>query len=215
MGDIFQVPVVVVEQRSAALEYRISDGDDRDIGAADQAAGQRPRTGFLALFGSGLGKSRLVVRVTDPGGGPLFFVDYQPGAPPAVVGPDGAVVGRMVKDRLGMARNMLPAGGNPLGAVLRTAVGMNPGMRHRLVDAAGRPLCALAWRMRWTGSGQNRRLRPMGCEYLGPNGQRLAHLNVREGGFKDRYELRLMYDLPQPLRTLAVAVPLAFDLTRS
>ena len=47
------------------------------------------------------------------------------------------------------------------------------------------------------------------------DGRQIAHLDVRQGTFKNSYVLRLMYQLPEPLRTLVIASPLAFDLSRS
>ncbi|WP_165964021.1 hypothetical protein [Actinomadura sp. KC216] len=212
MTDLLNSPFLKIEQQSSQLEYRIEGRDDRPLGHATQVAGPKPRKGLMGMFGSGLKDARVVVQVAGLDGAPLFYVDHQDGAPVAVVAPDGTVIGRFQYDLAGVARQMAGggAGRGMLGALAGAAA-----MRHRLLDASDRPLCELAWEMRRTGAGENLRWVPVACDYTDMNRQRIAHADVKEATFKDRYALQLMYQLPEPLRTLVIASPLAFDLTRS
>jgi hypothetical protein len=212
MGDLFGSPVLTIEQQSSQLEYRITDANGQVVGAATQVAGPKPRKGLLAMLGSGLGRARLVLRVSGVDRAPPFYVDYEPGAPPAVVAHDGTVIGRMQHDLLGEAQEV--AGGGVAAGVVRTFTS-GPVMKHRLVDAADRPLGGLTWVLRYTGTPDNPRWTPEACAYTDAHGQPIAHLDVREATFKDRYDLQLRYQLTEPLRTMVIASPLAYDLMMS
>ncbi|MFC4052036.1 hypothetical protein ACFOY4_20300 [Actinomadura syzygii] len=211
MTDLLNSPFLKIEQQSSQLDYRIEGENDLPLGHATQVAGPKPRKGLLGMFGSGLKNARVVVQVGGLDGAPLFYVDHQDGAPVAVVAPGGQVIGRFQYDLQGVAQQM--AAGGVMGAVFGRAAAM----RHRLLDGADRPLCELAWEMRQVGTPGDNTLRwiPVGCDYTDVNGQLIAHADVREATFKDRYVLQLMYQLPEPLRTMVIASPLAFDLTRS
>ncbi|MFI0484764.1 hypothetical protein [Actinomadura sp. 9N215] len=214
MTDLLNSPFLKIEQQSSQLEYRIEDQDDRPLGQATQVSGPKPRKGLIGMFSSGLKDARVVVQVAGLDGAPLFYVDRQDGAPVAIVAPDGTVIGRFQDDRTGAAQQL--SGGGVGRGMLNVLAGA-AAMRHRLFDAYDRPLCELAWEMRRTGTVEDNNLQwvPVACDYTDMNGQRIAHTDVREATFKDRYVLQLMYQLPEPLRTLVIASPLAFDLTRS
>jgi hypothetical protein len=119
-----------MEQLSSQLEYRISDESGRELGRAVQVAGPTPRKGLLGIYGSGLGDARVVLEVGGPDGAPLFYLDRKGDSPVAIVGADGAVIGRFVYDVAGTARSGMGRGrfGLP-GAALA----------HRLWDARDRP----------------------------------------------------------------------------
>lgn len=213
MTDLFNSPVLHIEQLSSQLEYRIGGPDDQTVGRATQVAGPKPRKGFVGMFSSGLGGARVVIQVVGLDDVPLFYVDHQDGSPTAVVAPDGTVIGRFVHDRLGESRER--AAGGAAGMI---GVGLGrraPTMRYRLEDAADRMICQLTWALRPIGSPEDRRWTPVACDYTDAAGTHIGHTDVREATFKDRYALQLPYRLPEPLRTLVIASPLAFDLTRS
>ncbi|TDD80511.1 hypothetical protein E1293_20580 [Actinomadura darangshiensis] len=212
---MFDVPALQIRQQSSQLEFEISDTAGQPLGRASQVSGPKPRKGLMSVFGSGVGDARLVLQVFLADGTPGFYVDRQEGSPVAVVAPDGTVLGRMADDRVGAAQQAAAHGIG--GGTLRAVIGaMGPKMRHLLLDGADRPLCALDWTLRMNSAqNDNRQWRPVACDYTDMNGTAIAHLDVREGFHKDEYELQFGYQLPEPLHTLIVASPFAFDLTRS
>lgn len=213
MTDLRSSPVLRIEQQSSQLEYVLADDDEQVVGRASQVAGRTPRKGLLGMvLGSGLGGARVVVQVCGADGVPLFYVDHQDGAPTAVVAVDGGVIGRLVYDRLGVAQEM-SAGGVAAGT-MRMAFG-RPVLRHRLEDPGNRVLCELVWTFRPRGDVDDRQWNPKACDYVDPHGTHIAHADVHPATFRDRYVLRLAYQLPEPLRTLVVASPLAYDLSQS
>jgi hypothetical protein len=208
--------VLQIEQQSSQLEYEISDEAGRLIGRAGQVAGPKPRKGLLAMFGSGVKDARVVIQVGDLNGTPVFFVDRK-GDLVAIVAPDGNLIGRFVYDLVGVAQRTAPDGiasgaAHMAGVVLGSTA---PALTHRLLDAGDRPLCQLDWTLKPVGTYEDRRWVPVGCTCSDMHGQQVAQLDVREATFKDRYILRLLDQVPEPMRTLVVASPLAFDLTRS
>lgn len=216
---MFNVPVLRIEQQSSQLEYEISDQTGQLVGRAAQVAGKKPRKGLLGMFGSGLDGARVVVQVNGLDGAPRCFVDHQDGSPVAIMSPEGQLVGRFAGDGVAGAQAM--AGGGPRGVqVARMALGMSPPpMAHRLLDAADRSLARVDWEWRYLGDQPARQdgvqWQLAGADFTDMNGQQIAHLDVSEALFKDRYELRLFFQLPEPLQTLVVTAPLALDLTRS
>jgi hypothetical protein len=209
-------PVLQIEQQSSQMEYQIGDESGRLIGRANQLAGPKPRKGLLAMFGSGVNDARVVIQVGEPDGTPVFFVDRQ-NELVAIVAPDGNVIGRFVYDAVGVAQRAAPDGMASAAAHMAGMIrgSTAPALIHRLVDDQDRPLCQLDWTLEPVGSYENRRWVPVGCTCSDMQGQRIAQMDVREATFKDRYTLRLHYQLPEPMRTLVIASPLAFDLTRS
>jgi hypothetical protein len=217
MVSLFDFPVLRIEQQSSQLEYEISNESGQLIGRAMQVAGPKPRKGLLAMFGSGLDDARVVVQVVGLDGAPLFYVDHQDGAPVAIVAPDGKVIGRFVYDVVGVAQRIAPTG---LASGAANMAGMAfgftpPPMTHRLVDAHDRPLCQLDWTLQRRGHGEDLRWVVVGCTCTDMRGRQIAQMEVQAATFKDRYILRLHYQLPEPVRTLVIASPLAFDLTQS
>lgn len=212
MSDLFSSPLLRIEQQSTQLEYQITGQDDRIVGQATQAGGRKPRKGFFGwLLGSGIGSARIVVQVVGPDGAPLFYVDHQAGAPTAVVAVDGSVIGRLVHDRFGEAQQITSGG---------TLAGMgrmvfSPVLRHRLEDAGDRVVCRLEWTLRPVAGQEHTRWIPVACDYTDMSGTHIAHVDVRQAAIKDRYVLQLGYQLPEPLRTLVIASPLAYDLSDS
>lgn len=211
MTGIYSTPVLTVEQLSTQLEYRITDGQGTPVAAAAQVAGERPRKGLLGRFSSGVENERLVVQVSDPGGAPLFFVDRAPEAPVAVVAPDGTVIGRLAYDAQAFAQSYLAGQARTPGGRDRF------NESHRLVDANDNTLCAVTWEE--TRMGGYVTDQPSGgryCVFTDANGNELARMDQAQNKqVRDRYDLRLNYQLPEPLRTLVIASPIAFDLSRS
>jgi hypothetical protein len=214
-GAVFNVPVLRIEQQSSQLEYDITDETGQLVGKAVQVAGKKPRKGLFGMLGSGLDGARVVVQVNGLDGAPRCYVDHQDGAPVAIMSPEGTLVGRFAADGVAGAQAM--AGGGPRGAqVARMALGAaQPPSAHRLLDAADRSLCQIDWTWRQLVQPGEVRWLLVGGDFTDPNGQHIAHLDVREAMHKDRYELRIFYQLPEPLQTLVITAPLALDLTRS
>ncbi|KAB2347821.1 hypothetical protein [Actinomadura rudentiformis] len=208
MTDLYGSSILKIEQQSSQLEYQIADAGDRAIAVAEQVSGPKPRKGLRALLGSGLKDARVVVQVSGADSGPdkppLFYVDHQTGAPVAIVGADGALVGRYVHQPVDEMHQMAAA----------RLTGRTPAMTHRLVDAHDRPVCEIAWTLR-PGGGEYRAWAPVACDFTTLDGAHIAHVDVHAAAFKDRYDLQLMFQLNEPLRTLVIAAPLAYDLTRS
>ncbi|MFI0450875.1 hypothetical protein [Actinomadura sp. 6N118] len=204
MTDLYGSPVLKIEQRSSQLEYQFADANDQVIAVAGQVSGPKPRKGLRALLGSGLKNARVVVQVSGPDQTPFFFVDHQTGAPVAIVAADGTLVGRYDHQPVTEMHQMAAA----------RLTGQTPAMTHRLVDAHDRPVCEIAWTLR-PGGGEYRGWAPVACDFTTLDGNRVAHVDVHAATFKDRYDLRLMLQLSEPLRTLVIAAPLAYDLTRS
>ncbi|GAA2615568.1 hypothetical protein SMC26_25035 [Actinomadura fulvescens] len=204
MTDLYGSPVLKIEQRSSQLEYQIADANDQVVAVAGQVSGPKPRKGLRALLGSGLGNARVVVQVSGAGGAPLFYVDHQTGAPVAIVAPDGTLIGRYDHQPAAEAHQIAAA----------RLTGQVPTMTHRLVDAHDRPVCEIAWTLR-LGGGEYQAWAPVACDFTDLGGRRVAHVDVHAATFKDRYDLQVMFQLDEPLRTLVIAAPLAYDLTRS
>ncbi|MFG2006572.1 hypothetical protein ACGFNU_46245 [Spirillospora sp. NPDC048911] len=207
--DIFTSPTVRIEQLSSRLDYQISDGGT-PLGRATQVAGPKPRKGPLSLFGSGLQGARVVVQVSGLDGAPLFYVDRQDAAPVAIVAPDTTLIGRLVE-----ARPQAAPGAGFRAAVHAVLAQAGPAQTHHLMDAHDRPLATVNWDMRVEGASEHRRWVAVGGAFSAPNGQRIARVDIREAAFKDQYTLHLHHRLPEPLRTLVIATPLAFDLIRT
>ncbi|MFC5753828.1 hypothetical protein [Actinomadura rugatobispora] len=201
MVSLLGCSVLRIEQRSSQLEYGISDESGQVLGQAVQVAGPKPRKGLIAMFGgSGLGGARVVVQVEGADGGVLFYVDRQDGAPVAIVGADGVVIGRFVDDPAGAAKYL---------------VERKPGLVHRLLDVRDRTVGEVDWEMKRRSSEEAVSVVPVGGVCTDLEGRRVAEIEVREATFKDRYTLRLEGEPAEPLRTLVLATPLALDLTRS
>ncbi|MFI0450881.1 hypothetical protein [Actinomadura sp. 6N118] len=207
--DLLNSPTLRIEQRSSQLDYEISAGDTL-VGRATQVAGPKPRKGPLSLFGSGLQGARVVVQVSHLDGTPLFYVDRQDAAPVAIVAPDGTLIGRLVE-----ARAQHTPGAGFRAAVHAVLSQAGPAQAHHLMDAYDRPQAMVNWDMRVEGGSENRRWVAVGGTFSVPNGQQIARIDIREAAFKDQYTLHVYDQFLDPLRTLVVAAPLAFDLIRT
>ncbi|WP_242909091.1 hypothetical protein [Actinomadura terrae] len=208
---MFDVPVLRIEQLSWRLEYEISDGGERLLARVDQVAGPEPRKGLAAAFrDSGLGEAYVELRVGGPDGTPLFFVTRH-GGYPEILDADRTPLGRIDYDEESMVREMSSEVG-ALASLRRTLVYRTKVWCERLLDAEGRPLCRLRWTMGHPG---NDSWSPLSCDYTDMEGLHIAELEIREGHPRDSYRLQLEFRLPEPLRTLVIASPLAFDLSRT
>ncbi|WP_329519271.1 hypothetical protein [Spirillospora sp. NBC_01491] len=208
--SVFAAPVLIIEQRSAALEYEIGDARENPLARGVQAAGERPRKGLLGRFGSGPANARVVVQVSGLDGAPLFFVDRAPDSPVAIVAPDGTLIGRFAEDTAAFARShlegrsRLPGGRSDFNQA------------QQLLDAGGTPLCSITWEPTYVGGVIDHAVGGRACAYTDPDGTELARMErARNQWSGDRYVLHLPFRLPDPLRTLVIASPIAFDLSRS
>ncbi|HEV7935728.1 MAG TPA: hypothetical protein VGP70_25865 [Actinomadura sp.] len=205
MTDLFNSPVLKVEQPSPELNYQITDPQGTLLAYGTQVMGNRPKTGLGRFFSTGSDRSRVVVQVSRPDGAPLFFVDRAEGQPSsalqppcAIVTPDGQLIGRVEHNTAAFAASFLQADG------------MGITQAHRLVDAQGRPMCDITGEaIRVSGLSTERNLR--GGRYsifTDLQGTEIARVD----GGADPYTLQINYQLPEPLRTLVIAAPLALDL---
>jgi hypothetical protein len=223
MPDLFNSPVLLMEQPSAQLDYKITDPQGVPLAYVTQVAGDRPKTGIAGLFADPV-RSRVAVQVAGPDGSPLFFVDradQTPRAmhpPCAVVAPDGQLIGHVDEDMPAKMARMARTGG-------RVAVGGPKGTEmydqtRRLLDAQQQPLCQIAWEPTKTRTMSSDAVNPSyyreGGRYavfMDMNGTQIAYLDISASNRKsDRFTLQIGYQLPEPLRTLVIAAPLAMDL---
>jgi hypothetical protein len=215
--SILSSPVLLIQQRSSQLDYVISDDHEQVVGQATQVGGRKSRKGLRAMFaGSGSEGQRVVVQVTGTDGTLYFSVDRQAGAPVAIVAPDGTVVGRCADDVVGTGQDTMGGPAGSVDAMTRMSFGTGPMVvAQRLLDAVDQPVGQINWEFRQVRSEAGWRWIPDHGTHFDANGQLIAQVVVREAVFKDQYRLQVHYQLPEPLRTLVVASPLAFDLTRT
>lgn len=203
--DLFSSAELHIEQPNAQLYYELADAAGNVLARATQVGGVR-KSAFQRFFSSS-DKSRVVLQVADTAGVPLFVLDRAevvPGAgarqpPCAVVAPDGTLIGRVEHD---------------VQAMHRSAPEVT--YAYRLVDAAGRVLCDVVREPVRIGMTVDNETGGRYAVYTDTNGVEIAHLET--GNTKvlaDRSTLRLLYQLPDPLRTLVVAYPIAWDLMHS
>jgi hypothetical protein len=210
--DLFNTPVLVVEQPSPQLAYRFVDPQGALLATADQVGGQK-KSALQRFFSTG-DRSRIVVQVSRPDGAPLFFVDrgeqqHAPSgvmqAPCALVAPDGTLIGHVEHNRQVALQSWGEAGG------------MGHQQAYRLLDAQGRPLCDVAWEpVRIVTRGSTADPHGVGGRfaiYYDMNRVQIARLDADASGIvSERSSLQLQYRLPDPLRVLVIASPIAIDL---
>lgn len=219
MADLFNSPVLLIEQPSSQLNYQITDPQGAPLAHVTQVAGNLPKSGFAQFFSDAPDRSRAVVRVDRPDGTPLFFVDRADGGPVsvqqppcAVVAPDGQLIGRVEHNTAEFAQSLLQGG----------ALGRRGGtfhQAHQLLDAQQQPLCRITWEdveRRPLPSGFEQSSRSAGgrfAVYTDMNGTQVARMDTLDSdGAADRFSLQLNFQLPEPMRTLVIASPLALDL---
>ena len=203
MPDLFSTPVLVIEGSSSLPDFQVTDPQGTVLARATQVVGPQPKNAIQRFLKSG-DTSRVVLQVSSPDGTPLFFADrpaYRPSAirpPCAIVAPDGSLIGRVEHDAAELGRSFLAGGGtgavtafklldasgHPLGRADFEAVSMRQGIDHRPIAVGGRY-----------------------CVYRDMNGVEIAHMDADR-----RSTLQLPYSLPDPLRLLVIASPLAFAL---
>jgi hypothetical protein len=218
MTDLFNSPVLLIEQPSKQLNYQITDPQGAALAYVTQVAGNQPKTGFAGAFADP-DRSRVVAQVARPDGTPLFFVDRAASrhlvgylqAPCAVVTPDGQLIGIVEHDLAGRRRST-QAGGT-------IVAGVKYFQKYRLLDNVQQPLCQIMWEevVTWQGGGDSfTTTHSEGGRYaifVDMNGTQIAHLDTSASNRKaDRFTLQIGYQLPEPLRTLVIAAPLAMDL---
>ncbi|GAA2615556.1 hypothetical protein SMC26_25045 [Actinomadura fulvescens] len=229
MTDLYNSPALRVEQPEDENGYVITDPEGGLLGRGTRVMGEQPKKSWLRRnFEGPQALARAVVRVEGPDGAPLFFADraaesndptdFQ-GPPCAVVAPDGTLVGRfefnlqVMASSLQEGRSGLPGGGGTYTDA------------HRIFDANGQLICDVVWEETTYGAVQTRFIyedleRPMGgrfCTFYDRDRTALARLDSHTPTWsnKDRYDLQINYRLPEPLRTLILAAPIALDLLRS
>ncbi|MFI0450877.1 hypothetical protein [Actinomadura sp. 6N118] len=231
MGDIYNSPVLLVDQPKDENTYVITDPDGGPLGHGTRVMGEQPKKSWLRRNIEGpQAMGRAVVRVDRPDGTPLFFADRAAtsndptdlqGPPCAVVAPDGQLIGRFEFNLQSTAESYLEGVRGPL-----AGGGGSVTESHRVFDAAGELVCDVVWEELQYGTARVSRFRyedlerPLGgrfCTFYDMNRTALARLDSHQPTWsnKDRYELELSYQLPEPLRTLILAAPIALDLLRS
>lgn len=201
MPDLFHTPVLEIEGPSSQRDFRLMDAQGTVLATAAQV-GTPPKNALQRFLRSG-DTSRVVLQVTAPDGVPLFFADrpaYQPSIvkpPCAIVAPEGSLIGRVEHDTAGYARHLLDSG---FGEVVHV---------FKLMDASGRQLASATYEgiTRRQGAVDQYAVGGRYCVYTDMNGTEIGRLDVGK-----RSTLRLPYLLPDPLRLLVIASPLAFGL---
>ncbi|MFC6019843.1 hypothetical protein ACFP2T_27020 [Plantactinospora solaniradicis] len=213
MSDLFNSPVLTVEQPSADLLYQITDSKERVLASVSQVVGAEPRRGLGRLFSSDPYTSRVVVRVARQDGTPLFFVDRAerqqqlPVPPPcAIVAPDGQIIGRFEYDTRAWAQSWLDGRSDFLGGQSSFV------QSQQLFDRHHRPLCAMTWEKTQVGGNLEGPVGGRHCTYADMNGVSIARLDDESTSSNTRFTLQLQYQLPEPLRTLVIATPVALGL---
>jgi hypothetical protein len=272
MADLFNSPMLLIEQPNKKLNYQIFDPQGTPLAQAGQVAGE-DKGGFARFFGND-DMSRVVLQVSAPGGAPLFYLDRAQGMaqsavqpPCAVVAPDRSLIGRVEHNTAAFAQSRLATGGQ------------GGQQAYRIVDTGGQPLCDIVAEPEFV---QMRRERTLGygtdqsddrfgnqygdrfgnqfenqsgfqfgdqdsgfhggfsiggegryddqygdggyretpeivggryTTYTDMNGVQIAHTDLTQSGMiADRFSLQINYQLPDPLRTLVIASPIAIDL---
>ncbi|GAA2616932.1 phospholipid scramblase-related protein [Actinomadura fulvescens] len=186
MSDLFNSPVLKVEQPrripSAKSQYTISDGAGIPLATAAERSVPLRRQATRALFGDG--DDRRVVQVEHArGGAPLLVVER----PKSTLGswvsaPDGTLVGSIRSDRFKWRYVLLDAAERPVGRL----EGNKLARKFKVLDGAGAHVAQVD--KKWKGAA---------TEVLTT---------------ADRYAVEFFHPLPDPLRVLVVAAPIALDL---
>ncbi|MFC9973777.1 hypothetical protein ACFVH6_23055 [Spirillospora sp. NPDC127200] len=207
MADLFDTPVLHVRQLSSQLDFEYADERGDLLARATQVSGPRPKGGALTWFTGAKLVGELTLQVTAPDGAPLFALHRLTGPerPIVLTAPDGTEIGRRLLDPQASAQSMLEGWGK---------VGNHRFQEFEdLLDPQGGRLCRIAWEEVRTG---NATREARHCLFLDRQGDELARVDRDEATFyKDRYKLTLHRPLPEPLRTLVIASPLAIDLDRT
>jgi hypothetical protein len=188
------------------------------------------KSGLQRFFGSD-DMSRVVVQVAGSDGAPLFYVDRAAGQqsaiqpPCAIVAPDGSLIGRVEHNTAAFAQSFLAAGGRGMTQAYRLVDAQN----RLLCDVTAEPVAIRQRRTYYNGGGVADIGSPYqpGHPYVGDpyavggrfyvytamNAVQIAHVDTSESGtVTDRFTLQIGYRLPDPLRVLVIASPVAIDL---
>lgn len=216
MTDLFTSPVLLIHQPSPQPDYQITDAQGGELARTVQVAGRR-KSAVKRFFSAG-DRSQVVVQVTRPDGAPLFFVDRpaQQGAaamarqPPCfIVAPDGTPIGRMEQNSRAFAQSFLQA---------RSTGQEGYTQAYQLFAAqGGQPLCELTQepvRVQYRDPrGTAHSVGGTFVTYTDMNQVQIARLEPRDAGsFAKSVSLQLQYQLPDPLRVLVIASPIAMLL---
>ncbi|WP_018657360.1 phospholipid scramblase-related protein [Actinomadura flavalba] len=187
MSELFTSPVLRVEQPrrgpSARVRYKVSDGDGTLLATAEENSAQSRAQTLKSVFP---GKSNLDARgvvISDAGGEPLLVIDKPEGRTLIrVCRPDGTTVGTY--NTLHAGRTFALRDGDD--AKIGGLVGDLSRRNFTIADADGKQVAVI--RKRFSGV--------------------LTHLLTTS----DKYDVEISADVPEPLRTLAVAGAIAMDL---
>jgi hypothetical protein len=206
MTDLFNSPVLRIERSSSELNFQITDPQGRLLAYSTQVAGNRPKTGFRRFSSFFPDTFRVVVQVSGSDGSPLFFLDKADGQPSsavqppcAIVTPDSELIGRAEHNTAAFAVSFLESGGR----------GYTPA--HRLVDAQSEPLCDITGepiRISTIDPGQPSFVGGGYSVFTDMQGTEIARGNRGT----NPYTLQIHFQLPEPLRTLVIAAPIALSL---
>ena len=224
MTDLFNAPVLRYDEPDGEGNYRITDAEGQVLATGSRVMGDKEKGWLKSVMSSGEElRGRAVVRIDAPDGTPLFFVDRtadEPGGAARVAGPsitvvapDGTLIGRVETNLQLLAET--------------AAEGMPsfPGMGHsytagsRVFDASGQHIMNVVWEEvqidyhhNWSSDGTEMRTGGRFCVISDTKGVDLARMDDNSNNRKDKYELTLNFQLPEPLRTLAIATPVVIDL---
>jgi hypothetical protein len=215
VADLLDTPVLLIEQPSPQLSYRITDANGGALAYTVQVAGKK-KSAFKQFFSPG-DKSRLAVQVCRPDGAPVFVVDrparQQAAAlatqPPCfVVTPDGNLIGRMEQSTRAFSQSWQQA---------MSAGREGYTQAYQLFDAQGQPLCDMTQEpVEVVSRYPSERVQSVGgnfVSYTDVNQMQIARLEFLDSGsFSKRLSLQLQFRLPDPLRVLVLASPIAMLL---
>jgi hypothetical protein len=212
--DLFNSPVLLIHQPTPRLDYQITDAQGGELARTVQVVGRR-NSAVKRFFSAG-DTSQVVIQVTRPDGAPLFFVDrptQQRAAamakqPPCFfVAPDGTPIGRLEQNARAFAQSLLQA---------QRAGEEGFTQAYQLFADQGGPLCDVSQEPVRVLHREPYAAHSVGGEfitYTDTNQVQIARLEPREsGGFAKSFSLHLQYWLPDPLRVLVIASPIAMLL---
>ncbi|HEY1177576.1 MAG TPA: hypothetical protein VGF17_15570 [Phytomonospora sp.] len=209
MPGIYDTPQMKVSQPDNSVDFSYTDEHGGLLAKAVQIIGPPPRKGISKFFEPGdfVGdRPHVALRVDDAAGTPMFYLDRQPGQvsvaqiPVTVQAANGMVYGRVEHNTAKYIQSVAPS------MMTAPITGWVAGAQsHRLVDAHGTPVCEVAWEEFAARAEGGRTHGASQVAFLDAKGVMVAE-------YGDEGILRLLYQLPEPMRTLILAAPVALTL---